>query len=400
MILASHATKCPRTYWLGEANTPRDEVDDEWSAGTSHEPATKTLDASAKASQRSGKARLAFIFSLRKAQIRSPLTTLATLLPSYSLILLVFQALLTKHQPANINPQTRYITTPIMPKKTRTPKKTSMPKETSLIEAVFASWKDLEEVVDVETPANPQIVKWTKADVKNHFDTHDLPPIACHALPAVGIPDEVNEINASRNNPELFQHLINNDPYWLAHRILLQAQFQSNVQLTQCQTYLLAEEGEAVVLVNGRPLTELERAQVESDVKAVDLSHTLPVEKKLVKGHEVILPEYTLYCIVAKKDSLITTGCILPRCRQGTYEKSGDDDDDKENPTKTSSMNSGTDDGLSSALSDILLESDTDKPNTGGVHGERRLGDGLEWVWILASGSEGEDGEWIDCATS
>lgn len=291
-----------------------------------------------------------------------------------------------------------------MPKRTRTLKKTStaqkarIPKEFSLIEALFASWKDLEEVVDVETPANPQIIKLTKANVKDHFTTLDLPPIACHRLPAVGVPEAIIEINSSRNNPQLFQYFVDNDPYWLAQRVLLQSQFESNVRLTKCQTYLLIEEGEAIVRVNGRPLTVLERAQVEGDARAVDLSHTVPVEKKLVMGHEVILPEYTLYCIVAKKDSLVTMGCILPRGRQGTYEERGDDDD--ENLTKTFSMNSGTDDGLSSTLSGLQLEGNTDKLVTGGVHGERRLGDGFEWMCILASGTEEEDGKWIDCATS
>ncbi|CAE6997086.1 hypothetical protein PTNB73_04276 [Pyrenophora teres f. teres] len=186
----------------------------------------------------------------------------------------------------------------------------------TLIEDLFASWTDLEEVVDVEMCANWNIKPLTKAYVKVHYTTHDLPPIACLRLPASRIPQTIVEINTSRNNPELFQYLINNDPYWLAQRILLQAQFQSHVRLTKFQTYLFAEEGEPIVRVNGRPLTDLERAQLERDPRAVDLYQTLPVDKQMKKGSEMILPEYTLYCIMAKEDSLVTTGCILPRKRQ------------------------------------------------------------------------------------
>ena len=269
-----------------------------------------------------------------------------------------------------------------------------MAKKTSTIDRLFASWNDLEEEVDVEMSANQPTRKLTKAHVKLHFTIHDLPPIACHRLPAACIPKAITDMNSSRNNPELFQYFIGNDPYWLAQRILLQAQFQSGVRLARCQTYLLAEQGEPVVRVNGRPLTDSERALLDLDDRAVDLSHTLPVDKQMKKDTEMILPEYTLYCIVAMEDSLVTTGCILPRGRQGTYEESGDDDDDDDVSTKISSTSSGVDDGLSSPISGLQLEDMTE-----GVHEERRLGDGLE-LCIFASGIGGEDEECLTHYTS
>ncbi|KAA8626560.1 hypothetical protein PtrSN002B_001348 [Pyrenophora tritici-repentis] len=244
----------------------------------------------------------------------------------------------------------------------------------NLIEELFASWTDLEEVVDIEMCANPNIKPFTKACTKLHYTTHDLPPIACLRLPAARIPEAIVKINASRNNPELFEYFINNDPYLLAQRVLLQAQFESHVRVSKYQTYLFAEEGEPIVQVNGRPLTDIERAQLEFNPRAVDLRKTLPVDKQMKKGVEMILPEYTLYSIMAKEDSLVTTGCILPSKGQGTSE---DSSDDVNTSTKTSLRSS-----LSSAL-DLRVEgktevADIDKPGTESINKERQFGDGLE----------------------
>ncbi|RMZ73680.1 hypothetical protein GMOD_00009428 [Pyrenophora seminiperda CCB06] len=193
--------------------------------------------------------------------------------------------------------------------------------KTSLIEDLLASWTDLEDNVNVMTIGSQETKQLTKANVKSHFDSHGLPPIACHRLPASCIPKDIATINVSRNNPDLFQFMLQQDPYQICQQHLLQAQYETGTYFTKGEIYLLAEEGESVVQANGRPLKAFERAQLELNPMAVHLTHTLPLDIPMKKNIVMILPAYTLYRIVAKENSLITTGSILPKIRSGTYEE-------------------------------------------------------------------------------
>ena len=61
--------------------------------------------------------------------------------------------------------------------------------------------------------------------------------------------------------------------------MLLQAQFQSAVRFTTDECYYLLEEGEAVVEVNGRPLTGVEKAMLDVDPGKVDMRYVLTGRK-------------------------------------------------------------------------------------------------------------------------
>ncbi|KAI4710515.1 hypothetical protein J4E89_004971 [Alternaria sp. Ai002NY15] len=98
---------------------------------------------------------------------------------------------------------------------------------TSPISLLWVSWTDMDKLIDVETYGSPQITKWTKAQVKSQFASKDLSPMCCPHLRAPRIPEAIVEINNSRNNNAAMQYYMANNRFWLAHRMLLQAQFQS-----------------------------------------------------------------------------------------------------------------------------------------------------------------------------
>ena len=137
----------------------------------------------------------------------------------------------------------------------------------------------MDKLVDVETYGSPQITKWTKAQVKSQFASKDLAPICCPHLRAPNIPEAIVEINNSRNNAPAMQYYMANNRFWLAHRMLLQAQFQSAVRFTTDECYYLLEEGEAVVEVNGRPLTGAEKGLLDVEPGKVDMRYVLTGRK-------------------------------------------------------------------------------------------------------------------------
>src|SRR5687767_4503438 len=96
---------------------------------------------------------------------------------------------------------------------------------TTPIAGLWASWTNLNEVVDVEKYATPQTMQWTKKQVRDQFQSKDLPPISCPHLPAPSIPAAIATINESRNNAPAIEYYTSQNPFWLAHRILFQAQF-------------------------------------------------------------------------------------------------------------------------------------------------------------------------------
>ncbi|KAI4952925.1 hypothetical protein J4E86_006462 [Alternaria arbusti] len=187
---------------------------------------------------------------------------------------------------------------------------------TSPISLLLSSWTKPNETVDVETYGLPQITKWTRAQVKSQFASKDLSPICCPHLPAVRIPEAIVEINNSRNNAPAMQYYMANNRFWLAHRMLLQAQFQSAVRFTTDECYYLLEEGEAVMEVNGRPLTGVEKGLLDVEPGKVDMSELQPTEIKMHLGVAMRLPPYTVHCLKVKEDSLVTAGCIVPRGRE------------------------------------------------------------------------------------
>ncbi|KAI4644335.1 hypothetical protein J4E93_006236 [Alternaria ventricosa] len=136
---------------------------------------------------------------------------------------------------------------------------------TSPISLLLSSWTKPNETVDVEIYGLPEITKWTKAQVKTQFASKDLSPMSCPHLPAVRVPEAIVEINNSRDNAPAMQYYMSKNRFWLAHRMLLQAQFQSAVRFTTDECYYLLEEGEAVVEVNGRPLTGAEKGMLDVD---------------------------------------------------------------------------------------------------------------------------------------
>ena len=103
------------------------------------------------------------------------------------------------------------------------------------------------------------------------------------------------------------------DPFWLAHRILFQSQFVSAARFTTNECYFLAEEGEPTVQLNGRPLSEAERWQLHHEPEKMDMKDFQPTELKMKKGVVMRIPPYTVYCFLVADDSLITTGGIVSR---------------------------------------------------------------------------------------
>ena len=78
------------------------------------------------------------------------------------------------------------------------------------ISRMFASWTDLKQLVPVEHSTVPKpipSIHASKGQVKAHFQQpeYSAHPIACPRLHAPGIPDEVDKINRSRNNPAAIQ---------------------------------------------------------------------------------------------------------------------------------------------------------------------------------------------------
>lgn len=188
------------------------------------------------------------------------------------------------------------------------------------IAKLFASWTKPKEPIDVELSLSPQSRRWTKAEVETQFRSLNkkVQPISCPRLPAPRIPEAITKINYSRNNPTAIHYYISHDPSWLAHRMLLQAQYRSPTRYSRQEMYFLAEEGELIVRVNGRPLTEAERWQIEHVPETVELKDCQPTDMRMVTGVAMILPAWTIYClVVGEKDALVTTGCVVPRGRLG-----------------------------------------------------------------------------------
>jgi len=75
------------------------------------------------------------------------------------------------------------------------------------------------------------------------------------------------------------QYYMANNRFWLAHRMLLRAQFQSAVRFTTDKCYYLLEEGEAVVEVNGRPLTGVEKRMLDVEPGKLDMRYVLTWRK-------------------------------------------------------------------------------------------------------------------------
>ncbi|KAG9190258.1 hypothetical protein G6011_08346 [Alternaria panax] len=184
---------------------------------------------------------------------------------------------------------------------------------TTTIAGLWASWNDPNEIVNVETYAAPQTYQWTAEQVKAQFQSDGQPLICCPRLPAPTIPTAIMEINYSRNNIPVLQYYMDQDPFWLAHRILLQAQFVSATRFTTDECYFFAEEGEPTVQFNGRPLTEAEGEQLHYEPGKVDMKDLQPTEVKMKKGVAMRIPPLTVYCFLVVEDSLITTGGIVPR---------------------------------------------------------------------------------------
>jgi hypothetical protein len=185
------------------------------------------------------------------------------------------------------------------------------------IVGLLASWNDLNKMVDVETFADPQTKQWTKGQVKAQFQFNGQPLICCPLLPAPFVPTAVIEINNTRNNIPAIQYYIAENPHWLAHRILFQAQFVSATRFTTEESYFFAEEGEPTVQFNGRPLTEAERMQLHHEPEKMDMKDFQPTEVKMKRGIVMIIPPYTVYCFLVTDDSLITAGGIVPRGDEG-----------------------------------------------------------------------------------
>ncbi|KAF1833214.1 hypothetical protein BDW02DRAFT_394664 [Decorospora gaudefroyi] len=184
---------------------------------------------------------------------------------------------------------------------------------------LFASWNNLTESVNIEhlDSGVPHTTQWTKGQVEARFSCtkREIPPIACQ-LPGVGFPQTIAMINKSRNNDGIFLRSIQvRDHDWLARRLLVQKDFLSATHHTPHEAYFFIEQGELVLTVNGRPLTTMERIELEFAPGSVDLAKCQPAEVVLKKGLTKIFPPYTLYSFVAKKDSLVTTGYIPARQR-------------------------------------------------------------------------------------
>jgi hypothetical protein len=184
---------------------------------------------------------------------------------------------------------------------------------TAPIAGLWASWTNLNEVVDVEKYAAPQTMQWTKKQVRDQFQSKDVPPISCPHLPAPSIPAAIATINESRNNAPAMEYYTSQNPFWLAHRILFQAQFQSVVRFTIDECYFMAEEGELSVQINGRPLTALERLQLDFEPEKMDMRNLQPTDVKMQKGVAMRIPRYTVYSFKVVRDSLVTAGCIVRR---------------------------------------------------------------------------------------
>ena len=184
---------------------------------------------------------------------------------------------------------------------------------TILIAELLTSWNNPNEAVDVEVSTAPQTHQWTKGQVRAQFRSNNQPLICCPFLPAPVIPTTVMNINYSHNNLPALQYYMDQDPFWLAHRILFQSQFVSAARFTTNECYFLAEEGEPTVQLNGRPLSEGERWQLHHEPEKMDMKDFQPTELKMKKGVVMRIPPYTVYCFLVADDSLITTGGIVSR---------------------------------------------------------------------------------------
>ncbi len=58
----------------------------------------------------------------------------------------------------------------------------------------------------------------------------------------------------------------------------------------------MAEEGELSVQINGRPLTAVERLQLDFDPEKMDMRNLQPTDMKMQKGVVMRIPRYTVYC--------------------------------------------------------------------------------------------------------
>lgn len=188
----------------------------------------------------------------------------------------------------------------------------------SPIASLLASWTASQEAINIELSLSSEPVKWTKGQVEAQFKalSTKVPPISCPRLPAPRIPNAITQINYARNNPPAMQHYLTHEAAWLARRMLFQAGYQSRTQYTTQELYYFAEEGDAIVRVNGRPLTDVERWQLEHAPETLALDDCQPADLKMRVGIAMVIPAWTVYCIVVgTKDTLVTTGGLVPRRR-------------------------------------------------------------------------------------
>jgi hypothetical protein len=112
----------------------------------------------------------------------------------------------------------------------------------------------------------------------------------------------------------MLRYHIARDPMYLAHRMLFMKDFISAPRYTMNEAYLLAEQGEPVVVVNGRPLNMVEKwALDDGQLGELDLQALQPTPMTMKKGVTMVLPKYTVYRIVCGEDSLIISGCTVER---------------------------------------------------------------------------------------
>jgi hypothetical protein len=134
--------------------------------------------------------------------------------------------------------------------------------------------------------------------------------ISQHHLPAK-IPQDVANAHQDLESSAEFLRQVQEDPMWLAYRVLGQEGVCSTGYCHTCETCFIVDQGSVIIMQGLKKWTEEERSQVDAGSHALDYKGYTFNPVLLKKGEKRVLLAYTVYGFALMDDTMLTMGHII-----------------------------------------------------------------------------------------
>jgi hypothetical protein len=181
----------------------------------------------------------------------------------------------------------------------------------------IATWTNLDAIVDVEDLMMPAgsliIIQRSFREVKASFESPNKSTlIVCPRLRPVNIPKSALDFSKDRNNNEEVLRRYREDPYWLCQAVLAQEGALQLRRYRETDSWIMVEQGSALVTTEGVLVTPEDRASFDSDPKNFKQEDGRPMLMLIREGDMTIIPALTIFTIYYNEDTLLSMGNIVP----------------------------------------------------------------------------------------